>query len=144
MTAKKQLDLLVAQFQKKRPIRAGSLIITLYGDAIVPQGGTVWLGSLAQLLEPIGINERLVRTSVYRLVQEHWLQTEKIGRRSYYSLTGSGLRRFEQAFKHVYDMSSWDWRGSWTLVLLTQLEAEARRRVRDELKWLSFGSIGPG
>lgn len=144
MSAKKQLDQLVSQFQKKRPIRAGSLIITLYGDAIVPRGGTVWLGSLARLLEPVGINERLVRTSVYRLVQENWLQAEKIGRCSYYSLTGPGLRRFEQAFKHVYEMSGWEWTGSWTLVLLTQLEADVRRRVREELKWLSFGSIGQG
>ncbi|MFL1404041.1 phenylacetic acid degradation operon negative regulatory protein PaaX [Marinobacter sp. M1N3S26] len=144
MSATKQLDQLVDQFQKKRPIRAGSLIITLYGDSIVPRGGTVWLGSLARLLEPVGINERLVRTSVYRLVKEHWLQAEKIGRCSYYSLTGPGLRRFEQAFKNVYDMSSLEWTGSWTLVLLTQLDSDTRRRVREELKWLSFGSIGQG
>lgn len=144
MSAKKQLDKLVSNFQKKRPLRAGSLIITLYGDAIVPRGGTVWLGSLVRLLEPVGVSERLVRTSVYRLVKESWLQAEKIGRCSYYSLTGPGLRRFEQAFKHVYDMSSRDWDGCWTLILLSQLEAEKRRQVREELKWLSFGSIGQG
>jgi len=58
----------------------------------------VWLGSLMKLVEPMGISQRLVRTSVYRLVQESWLQTEKVGRYSYYSLTGPGLRRFEQPF----------------------------------------------
>lgn len=144
MSAQKQLDQLVSDFQKKRPLRAGSLIITLYGDAIVPRGGTVWLGSLVRLLEPVGISERLVRTSVYRLVKENWLQAEKIGRCSYYSLTGSGLRRFEQAFKHVYEMSTRDWTGSWTLVFLTQLDAEQKKKVRDELKWLGFGSVGQG
>lgn len=91
MSAKNQLDILVSNFQKKRPLRAGSLIITIYGDAIVPRGGTVWLGSLMKLVEPMGISQRLVRTSVYRLVQESWLQTEKVGRCSYYSLTGPGL-----------------------------------------------------
>ena len=57
MPEKNQLDLLIHNFQQKRPLRAGSLIITLYGDAIVPRGGTVWLGSLMALLEPIGISE---------------------------------------------------------------------------------------
>ena len=87
MTAKSQLELLVQNFQKKRPLRAGSLISTIYGDAIVPRGGNVWLGSLMKLVEPMGISQRLVRTSVYRLVQESWLQTEKVGRCSYYSLS---------------------------------------------------------
>jgi len=93
MNAKSQLELIVKNFQKKRPLRAGSPIITIYGDAIVPRGGNVWLGSLMKLVEPMGISQRLVRTSVYRLVQESWLQTEKVGRCSYYSLTGPGLRR---------------------------------------------------
>ncbi|MGA4495893.1 hypothetical protein ACPA0G_18185, partial [Vreelandella venusta] len=31
---------LIDGFQKRRPIRAGSLIITVYGDSIVPRGGT--------------------------------------------------------------------------------------------------------
>ena len=38
MSAKNQLDILVSNFQKKRPLRAGSLIITIYGDAIVAPG----------------------------------------------------------------------------------------------------------
>jgi len=144
MTAKSQLELLVKNFQKKRPLRAGSLIITIYGDAIVPRGGNVWLGSLMKLVEPMGISQRLVRTSVYRLVQESWLQTEKVGRCSYYSLTGPGLRRFEQAFQHVYNLDTEEWSGSWCLVYLNQLSPELRQKVREELKWLSFGSMAPG
>ncbi|MWJ27918.1 phenylacetic acid degradation operon negative regulatory protein PaaX [Halomonas sp. ZH2S] len=135
---------LVCNFQARRPIRAGSLIITVYGDAIVPRGGTVWLGSLYQLLEPIGINERLVRTSVYRLTQDTWLQGEKVGRRSYYSLSNAGRRRFEQAFKRVYHGQQTQWMGKWTLAMLTQLEPATRQKVRDELEWLGFGSFCPG
>ena len=82
------LNNLITRFQEQTPIRASSLIITLYGDAIEPHGGTVWLGSLINLLEPIGINERLIRTSIFRLTKEGWLKAEKVGRRSYYSLTG--------------------------------------------------------
>lgn len=144
MSAKNQLDHLISDFRNKRPLRAGSLIITIYGDAIVPRGGTVWLGSLMKLLEPIGISQRLIRTSVYRLVQESWLQTEKIGRCSYYSLTGPGLRRFEQAFQNVYSLSTKEWSGSWCLVFLNQLDPEMKQKVREELKWLGFGSMAPG
>lgn len=143
MPAKNQLDLLLHNFQQKRPLRAGSLIITLYGDAIVPRGGTVWLGSLMKLLEPMGISERLVRTSIYRLTKESWLQADKVGRRSYYSLTGPGLRRFEQAFKQVYNANSEQWVGSWCLVLLSQLESTKRRSIKEELEWMGFGSLAP-
>jgi hypothetical protein len=96
MSSLAPLNHLITRFQEQTPIRASSLIITLYGDAIEPHGGTVWLGSLINLLEPIGINERLIRTSIFRLTKEGWLTAEKVGRRSYYSLTGTGRRRFEK------------------------------------------------
>ncbi|MDN5872183.1 MAG: phenylacetic acid degradation operon negative regulatory protein PaaX, partial [Nitrococcus sp.] len=61
------VEQLSEEFRACRPVRAGSLIITVYGDAIAPRGGTVWLGSLIALLTPLGLNQRLVRTSVFRL-----------------------------------------------------------------------------
>lgn len=143
-TATNCVATLIDDFQKRRPIRAGSLIITVYGDSIVPRGGTVWLGSLSKLLDPIGINERLVRTSVYRLTHETWLQGEKVGRRSYYRLSGPGRRRFEQAFKRVYHGFQPAWSGQWTLALLTQLPQDRRQQIRDELEWLGFGSFTQG
>ncbi|OEY66347.1 phenylacetic acid degradation operon negative regulatory protein PaaX [Marinobacter sp. X15-166B] len=144
MSAKHQLSNLINDFQERRPLRAGSLIITAYGDIIHPRGGSVWLGSLMKLLAPMGVSERLVRTSAYRLVQDGWLQTRKVGRCSYYSVTGAGLRRFQQAFEHVYSLGNEDWDGSWCLVFLNQLDPEVRAKVREELRWLSFGSMAPG
>ncbi|SDI01588.1 transcriptional regulator, PaaX family [Pseudomonas flavescens] len=143
MTPIAPLNQLITRFQERTPIRASSLIITLYGDAIEPHGGTVWLGSLIQLLEPIGINERLIRTSIFRLTKEGWLSAEKVGRRSYYSLTGTGRRRFEKAFKRVYSATVPAWDGAWCLVVLSQLATEKRKQVREELEWLGFGAISP-
>ncbi len=117
------LNNLITRFQEQTPIRASSLIITLYGDAIEPHGGTVWLGSLINLLEPIGINERLIRTSIFRLT--------------------TGRRRFEKAFKRVYSPSQPAWDGAWTLVLLSQLDAAKRKAVREELEWQGFGAMAP-
>ncbi len=143
MTSLAPLNRLITRFQEQTPIRASSLIITLYGDAIEPHGGTVWLGSLIQLLEPMGINERLIRTSIFRLTKEGWLSAEKVGRRSYYSLTGTGRRRFEKAFKRVYSSSLPAWDGSWCLALLSQLPQDKRKQVREELEWQGFGAISP-
>lgn len=135
---------LVEDFCQQRPIRAGSLIITVYGDSIAPRGGTVWLGSLINILEPLGLNQRLVRTSVFRLAKEDWLISEQVGRRSYYSLTGSGRRRFEKAFKRVYAPVLPDWDGRWCIVLTSQIDTELKKSVKEELGWLGFGNIAPG
>ncbi|WP_110968626.1 phenylacetic acid degradation operon negative regulatory protein PaaX [Pseudomonas huaxiensis] len=144
MSSLTPLDHLIDRFQQQTPVRASSLIVTLYGDAIEPRGGTVWLGSLIRLLEPMGINERLIRTSIFRLTKENWLTAEKVGRRSYYSLTGTGRRRFEKAFKRVYAANPPAWDGSWCLAILTQLPQDKRKEVREELEWQGFGAISPG
>jgi len=137
------LDNLIENFRNRRPIRGGSLIISVYGDAIAPRGGTVWLGSLIKLLEPLGLNQRLVRTSVFRLAKENWLIADQVGRRSYYSLTSSGRRRFEKAFKRIYAAQSPEWDGHWTLALLNQLSAEQRQELKQELEWQGFGQLAP-
>lgn len=135
---------LVGEFASQRPIRAGSLIITIYGDAIAPRGGTIWLGSLIRLLEGFGLNQRLVRTSVFRLVKDGWLSAEQIGRRSYYSLTESGRRRFENAYRRVYTGPHEQWDGSWCIVLTGMVAAPMCETLRKELRWLGFGSITNG
>jgi len=135
------LDNLIENFRKQRPIRAGSLIITLYGDAIAQRGGNVWLGSLIKVLEPLGLNQRSVRTSVFRLVKENWLITDQVGRRSYYSLTGPGIRRFQKAFKQVYAAHNPEWDGRWLMVILSQLSPEERTKLRQELEWHGFGLL---
>lgn len=135
------LDSAIQRFQKQKPIRATSLVITVYGDAIEPHGGTVWLGSLIKLLEPIGINERLMRTTIFRLTQDGWLMSDKVGRRSYYSLTGPGRRKFEQAFRRVYSATSAAWDGSWCLLMTSQLSTEQRKLLLDDLSWQGFAPL---
>lgn len=144
MTKLRCIDELVEEFKNQRPIRGGSLIITIYGDAISPRGGTVWLGSLIKLLEPLGLNQRLVRTSIFRLTKEGWLTSTQVGRRSYYSLTDTGRRRFESAFRRIYAQLYPEWDGKWDLIITTQLDPELRKVVKKELEWLGFGNIAPG
>lgn len=131
---------------RDRPVRANSLIITVYGDSIAPHGGSVWLGSFIRLVAPLGLNDRLVRTSVFRLSRDLWLESEHIGRRSYYGLTATGRRRFEHAHRRIYFHPKVHWEGDWQLVLAggSDITAAERESVRKELQWEGFGQIAPG
>ncbi|HCX33134.1 MAG TPA: phenylacetic acid degradation operon negative regulatory protein PaaX [Rhodocyclaceae bacterium] len=130
----------------ERPLRANSLIITVYGDSIAPHGGTVWLGSFIRLVELLGLNPRMVRTAVFRLTRDGWFSARPIGRRSYYSLTSAGRRRFEHAFRRIYQAPPRDWNGDWQIVLTScgELAAEERNALRKDLLWEGFGTIAPG
>lgn len=131
------------QFRQKSRVQAGSLIITVFGDAVLPRGGRIWLGSLIRLLEPLELNERLIRTSVFRLAKEEWLSTEAVGRRSDYVLTSSGRRRFNEASRHIYASHAPLWDRRWRLVLVVgELEPKLREQVRQALFWQGFGALG--
>jgi phenylacetic acid degradation operon negative regulatory protein len=139
--ARRHLEHLLAT----RPPRAKSLVVTVFGDSILPHGGTVWVGSLIRLLGPFGINERGVRTAVQRLTVEGWLRNQSVGRRSDYAPTAESRPRFEEADRRIYAATAPDWDGTWCLVLLGQagIESSEREAARRELRWLGFGEISP-
>jgi phenylacetic acid degradation operon negative regulatory protein len=129
---------------KADPPRAKSLIVTVWGDALAPHGGEVWLAGLIRLMAPFGINERLVRTSVYRLAQDGWLDAATFGRRSRYRLTRSGSRRFDDAHARIYSRPVDDWDGTWELLLADGVAPARRAVLREELLWSGFGALAPG
>lgn len=135
---------LANRFRRQRPLRGGSLIITMFGDAIAPRGGAVTLGSLITLAQPFGLTERLVRTSVARLANEDWLEARREGRLSEYQLSPHGRNSFADATRRIYAAAPQTWNGTWTLVLLPSTKAAARDRLRQELELLGFGQPTPG
>ncbi len=142
-----RIDRWIARTLAAAPPKAQSLVVTVWGDSIAPHGGAVWLGDLIALLGLFGINERLVRTSVFRLAQEGWLTARQDGRRSVYRLTRLGQRRFEHAYRRIYAPPATDpWNGEWHLVIVppAAMDESARRELRKELGWDGFGMLGPG
>src|ERR1700679_1681430 len=93
---------LAARFRRQPPLRGGSLIVTLFGDCIMPRGGTIALGSLIELAAPFGLNERLVRTATARLAHDGWLEGRRAGKLSEYHLSKNGRERFAEATKRIY------------------------------------------
>lgn len=141
MTIDSACNKIVEAFRSRPTLRAGSLITTVFGDSIAPRGGTVWLGSLIRAMAEFGISERLVRTSVFRLVKDGWLQSTQIGRRSFYSLTDEGRERFRAATHRIYGEPVTDWDGNWCLLLLSSLDAPDKETLRRECAWLGFGAL---
>ena len=142
----KAIDKWIAGFLKQHPPRAKSIVMTVFGDAIAPRGGTVWLGSLIALMDALKINDRLVRTSVFRLTEESWLHANRSGRRSQYSLTSQGAKRFARAHQRVYAPASSAWDGRWIFVIAPPALSSSsdRNQLKKELLWEGFGLIAPG
>ena len=134
---------LLRRFRAQRPLRGGSLLMTVFGDAIAPRGARVSLGSLIGLAAPFGLAERLVRTSVARLAADGWLTPLKRGRRSEYRLSDTGHGRFAEATERIYAVSPGAWDGAWTLLAVPP-GGGARAELRERLRWSGFGQLAPG
>lgn len=133
----------LADFRQQSRMKAGSLIISFFGDAVLPRGGRIWLGSLIGLLKPLELNERLIRTAIFRLVKEEWMVAQTIGRRANYMLTPDGQRRFEATARQIYAANSPLWDRRWRLILtIGELTAKQRERLRRALFWQGFGMVG--
>jgi phenylacetic acid degradation operon negative regulatory protein len=135
---------LVTRFRRQRPLRGGSLLVTIFGDSILPRGGAIALGSLITLAEPFGLNERLVRTASARLAKEGWLGARRAGKLSEYHLSPNGRERFAEATKRIYSAPDSVWSGRWTLIVVPPMRATQRNEVRDELIWRGFGELTAG
>jgi len=136
----------IKRYLREEEPRSKSLIVTIFGDSLAPSVTAVWLGELIELLQPFEVNERLVRTSAFRLVEEGWLESTRDGRRSRYALPPSGTRRFEHAYRRIYTPPPENWNRKWTLVILpkTGNGPAERSELRRELEWEGFGTLAPG
>jgi len=134
---------LVPQIASAIPLRAAGFIVTLYGDAVVPRGSEVWMGTIIEICALVGISETLVRTAVSRLVAAGQLQGRRLGRRSYYQLTTNARTEFEQAAQLIYGPpDDVDWRFVYlpedgAEARIAQLERQGYARLRPQL------AVGP-
>ena len=109
------------------PLRVWSIIITLYGDAIVPRGGTLDLATLLRIFAAMAVGPGAVRTAVSRLAADGWLAGRKAGRASFYRLTAEGDAIFAAAARRIYRAAPPPWDGVLRLVLLPPETAAAAR-----------------
>ncbi|HEX5691138.1 MAG TPA: hypothetical protein VFX76_14085, partial [Roseiflexaceae bacterium] len=125
--------------------RAQFLILTLFGDYLLPRGGAIWTSSLLALLELLGVGERAARSALSRMAGRGWLLARRQGRRSQYSLTSSGRGLLEHGARRLFEPAFADWDGQWRLVVYSLPESMRGQRhaLRGQLVWLGFGPLAP-
>jgi phenylacetic acid degradation operon negative regulatory protein len=144
MTTLCPLDRFLQQRMQDGNISSTALVFTFFCDVVTQHGGEIWLGSIVRALEPLGINERLTRTAVFRLSQDGWLESRKQGRRSYYRLTGTGQHYYQRAADRIYANENPDWDGIWTLLFVSLVADEKRDALHRGLSWLGYGRMAAG
>lgn len=123
-------------------MRAWSLIITLYGDAIVPRGGSLWLGSLTDIMALFRIDAGHVRTAMSRLTADGWLERDRVGRNSYYRLTHREEGSFITATQRIYFADAPAFDGRLRLALLGP-GVDDRSAIRPALERAGFAALTP-
>ena len=125
--------------------RAQFLILTLFGDYVLPRGGMIWTTSLLALLELLGVGERAARSAFSRMSARGWLAARKQGRRSQYTLTSQGRTLLEHGERRLFEPPFDDWDGLWRLVVysLPESKRDLRHALRGQLTWLGFGPLAP-
>ncbi|MDB5590394.1 phenylacetic acid degradation operon negative regulatory protein PaaX [Enterovirga sp.] len=126
---------------RSEPSRTWSLVITLFGDAIVPRGGAVWLGTVLEVLRALGTEDGAVRTAMSRLTADGWLERSRAGRNSFYRLAEPGRATFTEASEHIYSLRSPGWDGCLTLIMTAEGDHEGARAA---LAAAGFGAALPG
>jgi len=112
-------------------------MISQYGD-------WVWLGSLVKGLKPLGYSERLVRTSVNRLLKENWLQMKTAGRKSFYSFTDIANNNFTRASRRIYAQNPKQNNDKWLLLFSNLVEESKTTALKKQLAWLGFSLLSNG
>ncbi|MCH7313210.1 phenylacetic acid degradation operon negative regulatory protein PaaX [Acinetobacter sp. ANC 3882] len=139
MSAK--LQQIIDSIIQNETLSGTSLISTIFGDSVLHRGGNISLASLIQLLELFEFNDRAVRTSVFRLVKNDWLDSDKIGRTSFYRITDASRAKYLQAEQRIYNDQMKEWDHSWDLILMSSLDTDNKASLRKELEWLGFANI---
>ncbi|MDQ2680329.1 MAG: phenylacetic acid degradation operon negative regulatory protein PaaX [Candidatus Eremiobacteraeota bacterium] len=121
--------------------RPNSFIFTLFGD-YVGIHNRLWVGSLIRLMAQFGLSEQAVRQAVSRMSRQGWLQAERSGNRSYYSLTEHGGERVRQISPRIYEPIV-EWDGRWRMLVFRPPVTRRARgdRLRKDLAVLGFAPL---
>jgi phenylacetic acid degradation operon negative regulatory protein len=127
---------------------ASDLLITVFGELMLPNGGSAWTQTLIETLGLFDVEAKATRQAISRLSNKGWITSERVGRRSKWSLTPWATSLLHRGADRIYAHGEVDrdWDGQW-LVLLASVP-EQRRTLRPKLNvslgWAGFGSLGQG
>lgn len=140
------VDTLAKEFANRRPLRAGGLVITVFGDLLMPRGGAISTQSLMDIMALFGVGNGVVRTALSRLSADGMFASVRSGRRSFYHLTETAWDEYEDASQIIYaPPKPVKWNGDWLVVLDVGRNGD---RISDDtdlrkgLHQLGFAKVG--
>lgn len=136
---------------RRRQMGAGtarSLLMTLFGEFVLPHGRPVWTSTVLHVLTGLKVEEKSARQALNRLAAAGWIASERSGRRVRWALTEHGRALLTEGAERIYsfgrDRDTWD--GRWLVLLASVPESkrDLRHQLRTRLTWAGLGSPAPG
>ncbi len=119
----------------------------MLGEYVIPVSGSAWQETLISALGALDYKPQAARQALARSIADGWLRPERHGRRSRVHLASSTATMLTAGAERIYNFGRpWDWDGQWLLVVLRVPEPSrhVRQRIRTQLAWAGFGSLGGG
>ena len=127
---------------------ARGLLFTVLGEFVLRTGGSAWTSTVIDVLGRFGVEEKASRQALMRTAADGWLKSERVGRRSCWSLTPQAEALLVDGTERIFGFTGTqpDWDGRWLLVLARAPETDrpARHVLRTRLSWAGLGTPAPG
>jgi len=141
----------VPSFTRRQQTGAGSarsLLLTVFGEYVLPQGRPVWTSTLLHVLAGLQVEEKSARQALSRMAADGWIVAERAGRRVRWGLTENGRTLLSEGAERIYsfgrERDSWDGRWLVLLVSVPESQRDLRHQLRNGLTWAGLGSPAPG
>jgi len=133
------------------PIRRGgakSLLMTMLGEFVLPNGGKAWTTTLVNGLGALGVTERNARQAISRSRDQGAIEVERHGRLARWHLTDYGHDLLTTGAARIYGLGTedWTWDHRWLIVIcaIPETQRSKRHRFRTQMTFEGFGFIAPG
>ena len=124
----------------------GSLIVSFAGAFLRDIGGWIAVADLIRCLHEVGVAAPSVRQALVRLKSRGFLAADRRGPDAGYRLTPAGLHDLATGDRRIFRPPAATEQDGWVLAIFSVPESarHLRHRLRTELSWLGFGTVGPG
>jgi phenylacetic acid degradation operon negative regulatory protein len=138
----------VTRRQELGAASARSLLLTVLGEFVLPDGRPVRTAALLELLADLGVAEKAARQALMRTADSGWIEGRRIGRETQWTLTAAGTRLLREGTERIYGFADearvWDRRWVVLTVGVPEGNRALRGRLRTQLGWAGFGSASAG
>jgi phenylacetic acid degradation operon negative regulatory protein len=124
--------------------RLSTLLKLMFSEAQAFGQKTQWLGSVIALLEPLGFQERTIRTALFRLAEAKLIKIERHGRRSLCMLAPSAAAAIQAARQRLNIPAARNFGEDWSMLVHSGGFSAARyASARKQLLELDYCVLAP-